>query len=82
MDTVSYQEFKNNWYFTREQSGLRLGQAFINTFIKGEDNAIDYSTLWNTYQVSVAESLIDDIIDMNYWDSRSLHMVQPMYKGG
>ena len=82
LQTISYQEFKAFHFQTAGDSGYRLGQHFINSFIEVEDNQADFSWLWNANAIPRIDNYIAGFIISNQWDYNALQLVRPLVKAG
>ena len=70
---MSYFDFiKQYTDISKHVPNYRLGQHFINTFIKKEDNTTDYNKLWNETDLFKANKSILGIIDKLQWDINNL----------
>tara|TARA_R110000787_G_scaffold44901_1_gene109789 strand:- start:11593 stop:11853 length:261 start_codon:yes stop_codon:yes gene_type:complete len=69
---ISYFDFKIAYYKEFPNSSYRLGQAFINCFIKKEDQRAEFLFLWEEKNVNVAENLIFRLIRDWNWDMMAL----------
>lgn len=77
MNTVTYYEFMNSYSKCNEEvPSVRLGQYFINHFIKKEDNTTDYSKLWNEEDDQLAHILITALVEQLQWDFDKLVLVR------
>jgi hypothetical protein len=77
--TMSYLKFKKFHYAIVGKTGYRLGQHFINMFIKREDNAIDYISLWESKLEPEVDDRVNILITNNQWDTDSLVLLRPLY---
>ncbi len=80
MEAISYYKFKELHFATVDDSGYRLGQHFINVFIKRCDNSADYDWLFNSDDDSRVNDYLEGFIYGNQWDINELQIVRPLYK--
>jgi hypothetical protein len=72
LKTVSYFKLRVYYYNYHSNSCFRLGQLFINFFIKREDNTTNYNELWNEADDTKAETQILKLIHRLQWDMNNL----------
>lgn len=76
-NTISYGEFKKDFFRLQGSAPTyRIGQHFINCFIKQEDNTTKYTVLWNKRDINTAEQLIFELINQLQWDINNLIKVR------
>lgn len=76
MKLISYPMFKAEFFKKYPKSTYRLGQSFINTFIKKEDNSFNYNLLWNAKNVVVVDRMVYTLISQLDWDMNSLQQLK------
>ena len=76
LPTVSYFDFKADYYQRFPNSTYRLGQHYINSFIKVEDNSFDYMKLWEEKCITKVDEMVYKLIDKLQWDLMALQPVR------
>lgn len=74
MKTVRYNEWKTRYYKYYNVGGYRLGQHFINCFIKDEHSTVLTKGLWEMTNKVEVESSITAIVDEYQWDWDALQI--------
>ena len=83
METINLYQWSKNFYLYYNEHGYRLGQHFINCFIKVEVSEPLCKGLWEETNSEAIKHTINLIIEKYHWDATALPLLDsaPTFEG-